>query len=111
MQSIKLCSSDERATGADPPVVAGPTARLHAAPSAPSLLFVHPTASRAGTHHTYSTNSCGPVALQMEMEMDQLSRAFGMPGPSFFSPSASLFDLPAADLPAAMPTMAKSLVS
>lgn len=42
--------------------------------------------------------------------MDQLSRAFGMPSPAFFSPTTSLFDLPAADLPAVMPAMAKSLV-
>lgn len=42
--------------------------------------------------------------------MDQLSRAFGMPSPAFFSPTTSLFDMPAADLPAAMPAMAKSLV-
>lgn len=50
--------------------------------------------------------------LQMEMEMEQLSRAFGMP--SFFGgPTTALFDMmPAAELPTTMPTMtARSLVS
>lgn len=48
-------------------------------------------------------------APQMEAEMDQLSRAFGMP--SVFAPATSPFDMHTADLPAAVPAMAKSLVS
>lgn len=50
--------------------------------------------------------------LQMEMEMEQLSRAFGMPS-VFGGPTTSLFDMmPAAELPTTMSTMAaRSLVS
>jgi HSP20 family protein len=64
-------------------------------------------APRASWEMMPSWSRMNQMMKQMEVEMEQLSRAFGMP--SVFSPSASLFDMPAADLPAAMPAMAKSL--
>ncbi|KAI7840797.1 hypothetical protein COHA_005501 [Chlorella ohadii] len=71
-------------------------------PAAPSA-----AQSAAVSRPTYEMVPSWSRMNQMEAEMDQLSRAFGMP--SVFAPATSPFDMHTADLPAAVPAMAKSL--